>query len=417
VSVLTTFSSGKFNANFLGFRIRYYFHVTREALLRHKLILIFLFCLLTPGLDKIKMIGVPFSIVLNPGSSFIIKCFSILSILVFLSILVKSQIGSIRGGELRNYLVTLPISSAVNKKIDLIILMISLNIVWLAFFFGATDICLISSDNTLSYSYYVLYLAFIVTTIVFLLNLLYENIRNMLVLSVLLMLVARASISQSWILNIGLALFSILVSVIIVSKVHPSKQKRKFAWDNKIKVNERIINYPKRLNYCILLASVRSCKMAFIAKTSLCFVLTIALVAVVFYAITDEGLLLGSLILMGAQSYILSTLATIFSKNEIKYNIFHSIFQYNFFANRGIETLFIILLFILSLSPLVVFAFFVRPDYLLLILSIMAVNSVMIAINRLLYVFSFRFCFFTSMIGSAISIALQFMLIGVCFGK
>ena len=182
MSELTTYNSQIFNKKMFKFRIKYYFHETGEALLRHKLLLVFLFCLLAPGFQSIQLIGVPLSAILDPSFSFTIKCCSLFSLLAFLSILIRSQVKSIKGGELRDFLFTLAIPSSIDKKIDLIVLTISMNIAWLAFFFGATGISAISDDKLLLYSYYALYLAVIITIIVFLLNLLYKNVANMLVL-------------------------------------------------------------------------------------------------------------------------------------------------------------------------------------------------------------------------------------------
>lgn len=50
----------------------------------------------------------------------------------FLIILTKSQENFIKGGVFQDYLYTLGIPPNINKKIDLVIMIISMNIVWVA---------------------------------------------------------------------------------------------------------------------------------------------------------------------------------------------------------------------------------------------------------------------------------------------
>ena len=414
---LTTYNSQIFNKKMLNFRIKYYFHETGEALLRHKLLLVFLFCLLVPGFQSIQLIGVPLSVILDPSFSFTIKCCSLFSLLAFLSILIRSQVNSIKGGELRDYLFTLSIPTSIDKKIDLIVLTISMNIAWLAFFFGAKGLSAIPADNLLLYSYYALYLAVCVTTIAFLLNLLYKNVTNMLVLTVLLMLVALASIERNWILNFGLFLFGVLISARIVYKVQPIKQKFNAVNSNRAKLDGFISNHYLKLYSSILFATVRAQKTAFVFRITLCLLLTIALMNLLLADVAFENVFFICLILMGIQSYIISTLAAIFSKNELDYRLFHSIFQYNFLIIRSIETNSMVGIFLLSLAPLIVFGLFIKPAYFSLVIAIMIANIVTIAINRMLYVYSFRFCFFTSLINTVANVVMQYLLIGAFLGK
>jgi hypothetical protein len=330
---LTTYNLQIFNKKLLNFRIKYYFYETSEALLRHKLLLVFLFCLLAPGFKSIQLIGVPFSAIIDPNLSLTTKCFSLFSSLTFLSILIKSQVKFIKGGELRDYLSTLSTPSFIDKKVDLIILTLSMNIVWLAFFFGAARLSAISADKLLLYSYYALYLALIVTTTVFLLNILYENIKNMLVLALLLILAAIISIEQKWALNFALSLFSGLFSAIIAYKVQPSKQKTQVVNSNSVKLDVFISNYSFKLYCIILLATIRAHKKAFICRVFLCLLLTFVLVNLLLSDVEFETVFFIFLILIGSQSYIISTLATIFLKNELDYKLFHSIFPYNFYKS------------------------------------------------------------------------------------
>ena len=414
---LTTYNSRIFNKNLLNFRIKYYLHETGESLLRHKILLVFLLCLLMPGFQNIHLIGVPLSAILDPSLSFTIKCFSLFSLLAILTILIRSQSKPIKGGELRDYLFTLSIPSSIDKKVDLIVLTISMNIVWLAFFFGATGLSAISADNLLLYSYYALYLAMIVTIIGFLLNLLYKNIVNMLILTILLILVAIASIEQNWMLNFGLALFCGLFSSIVTYRVQPIKQKAQTVNSNRLELNGFINNTFLKLYSPILLATIRSYKTAFICRISLCVLLTIILMNLLFADVSFENVFFIFLILISLQSYTISTLSTIFSKNELNYSLFHSIFQYNFFINRCIEVVCMIEVFILSLTPLLIFSAFIKTAYFSLVVVMILANIATIITNRMLYIFSFRFCFFTSLINTVANVVMQYLLIGAFLGK
>jgi hypothetical protein len=368
-----------------------------------------------PGFKSIRLIGVPLSAILDPSVSFGIKFFALFSLLAFLSLFIKSQVKSIKGGELRDYLFTLSIPSSIDKKIDLIVLMISMNIAWLAIFFGATGISAIPANNLLLYSYYALYLALIITTIVFLLNLLYKNIVNMLILTALLMLMTLASIEQNWILNCGLSLFCSFFSSAIVYKVQPNKQRALGVKGNRANLDGFRNNHSLHLYSSILLATIREHKTAFVCRISLCLLLTVALINLLLADVTFENVFFIFLIIIGVQAYIMSTLAAIFSKNELEYKPFHSIFQYNFL--RPVEVIYIVGLFILALTPIVMMSILIKPAYLSLTIAIMISNIVTIALNRMLYAYSFRYCFFTSLINTIANVVMQYLLIGAFLGK
>lgn len=413
---LTSFNSREFNLNFLRFRIRYYLYKTREALLRHKLILIFLFCLLTPQFSNIKMIGMPFSAILDPNYTFSIKCLSIFSILIFLVILVESQASAIKGGELRDYLFTLPITYKHNKKIDLMVLMISLSIGWLAFIFGVNDIAKATMSNILLYSYYFLYLVMVASVITFLLNFLYRNIITMIILVLVLMLLAGTSIEKNWLLNIEVSIFSGLINVIMIRKAQPRWGKKKSRSSQPCLYKSTIIDSFK-LNGSLFFASMRAYKIAIIIRCLMCLLITVALVNIALCNIAIENLFIIFLVCMGSQLYVMSTLFIIFSKNEIEFKLLHLIYQYDFLLNRSIEVIGVWGLYLLFLSPLLIFVLFINPGYFLLVMSIIIANFATISINRMLYVYLSRFCYLTSLINIVFNVFMQYLIIGAYLGK
>ena len=91
MSELTTYNLSLFNKHLLKFRIKYYFKETGELILRHKLLMAFLFCLLAPGIEKIHLIGVPFFVIVAPGISLGIKLLSLAALLSFLFLLIRAQ--------------------------------------------------------------------------------------------------------------------------------------------------------------------------------------------------------------------------------------------------------------------------------------------------------------------------------------
>lgn len=417
MSELTTYNLSLFNKHFLRYRIKYYFKETGELVLRHKLLMVFLFCLLAPGFEKIYLIGVPFFVIVAPGISLGVKLLSLTALLSFLLLLIRAQTNSIKGGEFGDYLATLQAFAPHDKKIDLIVSLLSLNVIWFALFFGGAALTRITNNISLLYSYYALYSSLIVAIMIFLLNVLYKNIQNIVFLTLLCMLIALASTQQNYLLNFGAALFSGLSCIIIAYSIQPDKQKTQAVKVNKKQVKKSISNHPINLYFLTQLATVRAHKTAFIIRFSIATLLSIATIHLLLSTELVDNMFVVLLIVIGIQTYILSTWSTFFSTNEQDYSLFHSIFQDNLLIKQGVEIICIIAGLFLSLIPLTIFLAFMKPIDVVLLAGIIFASTFTIAINRILYRYSLRFCFFTSLINTVANIVMQYLLIGAFLGK
>jgi hypothetical protein len=378
----------------------------------------FLFCLLAPGIEKIHLIGLPFFVIVAPRISLRIKLLSLTALLSFLFLFIRAQANFIKGGEFGDYLSALQRFSPNDKKIDFIVSMLSLNVIWVALFFGATGFTSITSNASLLYSYYALYSSLIIVIMIFLLNVLYKNILNIVFLTLLCMLIALGSIQQNSLLNFGVCLFSSLLCIIIAYNTEPYKQKTQ-----PVKVNIRPLikaitnHHPIKLYFSTQIATLRAHKTTFTIRLSITTLLSIATI----YLLSSSTELVDNmfvvlLILIGIQTYILSTLSAFFSKNEQDYNLFHSIFHDNLLVKQGIEVLCIGFGLFLSLVPLAIFLAFMKPIDILFLTIIIIVHMLTITINRMLYRYSLRFCFFTTLINTVTIVVMQYLLIGAFLG-
>lgn len=410
---LTTYNLSLFNKHLLKFRIKYYFKETGELVLRHKLLMAFLFCLLAPGIEKIHVIGVPFFLIVAPGISLGIKLLSLTALLFFLFLLIRAQANSIKGGKFGDYLATLQAFSPHDKKIDLIVSLLSLNIIWFALFFGGAGLTHITNNT----SYYALYSSLIIVIMIFILNVLYKNIQNIVFLTFLCMLIALASTQQNSLLNFGVCLFSSLSCIIIAYSTQPYKQKTQAVKTNKKLLKKSITTHPNTLYFLTQIATVRAHKAIFIIRLSITTLLSVAAINILLFS-TElvESMFVVLLILIGIQTYILSTLSTFFSKNEQDYSLFHSIFHDNLMVKQGIEIICISAGLFLSLIPLMIFLALMKPIDVLLLTGIIITSMFTITINRMLYRHSLRFCFFTSLINTVANVVMQYLLIGAFLG-
>ncbi len=105
-----------------------------------------------------------------------------------------------------------------------------------------------------------------------------------------------------------------------------------------------------------------------------------------------------------------------FFKNEHDYCLFHSIFHDNLLLKQGMEIICISTGLFLSLIPLMVFLAFMKPIDFVLLTGIFMASTLTITINRILYRYSLRFCFFTSLINAVANGVMQYLLIGAFFG-
>ncbi len=418
MSELTTYNLSLFNKQLLKFRIKYYFKETGELVLRHKLLMAFLFCLLAPGFEKIHLIGVPFFVIVAPGISLGIKLLSLTALLSFLFLLIRAQANFIKGGKFGDYLASSQAFSPNDKKIDLIVSMLSLNVIWFALFFGGAGLTHITNNTSLLYSYYALYSSLIIMIMIFLLNVLYKNIQNIVFLTLLCMLIALVSTQQNSLLNFGVCLFSSLSCIIIAYSTQSYKQQTQPVKADTMPLIKAITNHhPIKLYFLTQIATVRAHKAAFTIRL---FITTLLSIAIIYLLLSStelaESMFVVLLILIGIQTYILSTLSTFFSKNEQYYSLFHSIFHDNLLVKQGIEVLCISFGLLLSLVPLAIFLAFMKPIDVLLLTSIIIVSMLTITINRMLYRYSLRFCFFTTLINTVAIVVMQYLLIGAFLG-
>ena len=163
---------------------------------------------------------------------------------------------------------------------------------------------------------------------------------------------------------------------------------------------------------------MRAHKTAIIIRLSVCILLTIAIIySLLSTAEPFENMIVVLLVLIGIQTYLLSTIATFFSKNEQDYSLFHFICHDNLLLKRGAEIACLVAGLLLSLFPLIIFVAFMKPPYLASLTGIIIANIFTISINRVLYTYSLRFCFFTSLINTVANIVMQYLLIGAFLGK
>lgn len=417
MSELTTYNLSLFNKHLLKFRIKYYFKETGELILRHKLLMAFLFCLLAPGIEKIHLIGVPFFVIVAPGISLGIKLLSLAALLSFLFLLIRAQEKFIKGGEFGDYMAALQAFSPHDKKIDLIVSMLSLNVIWFALFFGGAGLTHITNNTSLLYSYYALYSSLIIVIMIFLLNVLYKNIQNIIFLALLCTLIALASTQQNSLLNFGVCLFSSLSCIFIAYRTQLYQQKTQVVKADKKFLKKSITNHRIKLYFLTQIATIRAHKAAFTIRLSIATLLSIATIYLLLSSIElVESMFVVLLILIGIQTYILSTWSTFFSKNEQDYSLFHSIFHDNLLLKQGMEIICISTGLFLSLIPLMLFLVFMKPIDVLLLTSIIMASTLTITINRMLYRYSLRFCFFTSLINAVANIVMQYFLIGAFLG-
>lgn len=322
------------------------------------------------------------------------------------------------GGAFREYLHTLYIPASVHKAVDFIILLLSLNIVWLAIFFGGTNILHNAEDSLFISSQYCLYASTVFVLCTLLLNFLYKKIANGTMTFSALLLIIIISKQGNWLLNFGVGLSISLLCGIILGTVQPYLREQKYSF--KIPHFD-VLNGFKSLSslkniFIIQLAVLRKNKISFLIRFTICFALSLLILQVLNSQETvdnRQGLIL---VLMGLQTYILSTLFTLFEKGKLEHLLFHNIFPYQRHNQPIKEVIFIWTGLILTLIPVFLFCIFSLKNYFSLILIIFAMSGVVLAINRLLYTQSLQFCLFSSLLNSVGSCVVQYLFLGAYYG-
>lgn len=410
---LTQLDKNYFNYQFLKFRAQYYFNETKELIARHKLLTAFIICLLAPGVKNIQAIGIPFYALIDPSITFKAKFIYLVALLFFLLSLTKAQSSFIKGGAFREYLHTLYIPLRVHKAVDFIILLFSLNMVWLAIIFGGANI-LHTKDSLFQASQYCLYASTVFVLCTLLLNFLYKRIAKGVMVFLALLLIIVISKQGNSLLNFGVGLSISLLCGIILGTAQPHRYEQKYSF--KIRHFD-ILNGLESIHslkniFIIQLAVLRQNKISFLIRFTLCFAISLLTLQVLNSQETvdnRQGLIL---VLLGLQTYILSTLFTLFEKGKLEHALFHSIFPYQKQAQPIKEVILIWIGLMLALMPMFLFCIFSLKNYCLLILVIFAMNGVVFTINRILYALSPRFCLFSSLLNTVGICVIQYIFLG-----
>lgn len=408
---LTQVDRDVFDQHFLKFRLKYYFTETKEFLARHKLLSVFIICLLAPGVEHIQALGMPFYALIDPSNTLKEKLIYLVSLLLFLLAITKTQLPFIKGGEFREYLHTLYIPSRVYKKVDFILLLVSLNIVWVAVFFGAANILHHSKGPWFVSSQYSLYASTLLAIITLLWNCLYRKIANGILLFSVLIFVVYSSMQGSWLVNYSVSCFVVFLSGLIIWTVQPFVAKKNFKTGSLLVLN----NYKGMSIFLMQLAVLRENKRALITRLILCFAVSGLLIQVFSSQEELENRDAIVIVLASLQTYILSTLFILFEKGKLDYSLFHQVFPYQWKMNYVKEISIIFILLSVILFPIFLFCLFSFKNYIFLLLAILMMSAIGLIINRSLYALSLRFCLFSSLLSTLGSGVVQYMVLGAYF--
>jgi hypothetical protein len=407
-----------FNHQFLKFRIQYYFKETKELLARHKLLIAFIICLLAPGIKNFQAIGIPFYALIDPAITFKAKSIYLISLCFCLLAMTNAQSSFINGGAFRVYLHTLYIPANVHKAIDFIILLLSLNIVWVAIFLGGVRILYETKDPLFISSQYCLYASTVFVLCTFLLNFLYKRIANGVVIFFVLFLVTFISTQNNWLLNfeVGIAIF--LLCGFIVWTLQPDHQVKKYSFKTS---HTNVLNGFNSLDslkniFIIQLAVLRKHRISFLIRFIACLALSLLILQIFNFQKTINNRQGVILVLINFQTYILSTLFILFEKGKLEHILFHNIFPYQKQAQPIKEIILVWTGLMLTLTPIFLLCSFSLKNYFSWVLIIFAMNGVVLAINRNLYTQSLRFCLFSSLLNTVSCCVVQFIFLGAYYG-
>lgn len=403
--------TNRFNVLFCKYRIKNYVNETANILTRHKILFAFIICLLAPGVNNLPKIGLPFFEIINPTATMPLKLLCIGGVLAFSIMLTNAQSNFIKGGKLRNYLNLFDISTNAHKKIDLTILIISLNFIWLAIILGSMFIYTYRYNTSNVLSLFCLYFSFILGYLVLLLSQLYKNKKYALVLLLNLIFIASISSFQIPLINFGGAILSSLYSYFIFEKMVPLETKRN---SGKLSISSHNpLSQSIRVFFALQCSSYRQHTKLFITKLFYCFALSAFLIYLTMtqeFSINKIGFFIT---ILGFQIFLLSTLFSLFQKDEIDCTLFHKIFPYQKHLKYFKEVIFIFLLFLCSNTLLLLYLITENRALFIIIFPLILSSFLPFTLNRLLYRLSLRLCLFTSLMSSVFWIVIQYLLIGV----
>lgn len=314
----------QFNRLFCKYRIKNYVNKTSDYLTRHKLLLAFIICLLVPGIENLPKIGMPFFSIVDSTTTIPLKLLFIGSILVVSLVLTNAQANFIKGGPFRDYLTSFDISISAHKKIDFIVLAISLNIIWLSIALGASFIYTESTNPWMAVSLLCLYVSFIANYLVLLLNNLYGNRKHLLLLLLNLVAIAFISTSTMIFIHFAGAVLTSLFSIMLFWKTEPADKTLKAGQLAK-KHHKKQSSNSLKLYFTIQYAIYKQHKKVFLTK-----ILTSTLINIfLLYFTAAEHFKRDSLgffiTILGFNTYTLSTLFSVFQQEENEYQLFHTL--------------------------------------------------------------------------------------------
>ncbi|MCW8451815.1 hypothetical protein [Legionella quinlivanii] len=414
--MLETYFSNKnsFNILFCQYRIRNYFNETADFLTRHKLLVAFIICLLVPGVHNLPKIGIPFFEIINPLASIQSKLMCLGIILAFSLMLTNAQSNFIKGGKLRNYLNTFDISAHTHKKIDLLILALSLNFIWIAIVLGVGFIYTYTQNVIGLFALFCLYLSFIFNYLVLLLSHLYSNKKSVLLMLVSLIFIACISLLKIPFANYTGAILASLFSLFIFWREIPSG-KEDSSGKRVNGYNKQLMSNSLSLYFTIQLATYKQHRKLFLTKTLYCTMLNVFLVYLALrqnFNINHIGFFIT---ISGFGIFMLSTLFSVFQQDEKNYTLFHTIFPYQSFLKYVKEITVAFLIFLVTGLPLLFYLGINNASLFIVIGTAFLMSFIPLTINRTLYWLSLRFCFFTSLINSILWMIAQYWILGGIF--
>lgn len=401
---------------FLAMRKKYYFYETKALLSRHKLLLVFFMSVLVPGIKNIPMIGTPFFAVINPTLPIFSKAVYMVSLIIFLLGFTHAQSMFINGGPFREYLNTMYLARYHQKRIDMVLILISLSFVWIGIILGGTQLYYFSENKLAVISYYGLYVAMLSAILVMLLSMLYKNMRDILLLSTCIALIGVVSTIQvgslNWIVSIGVS----IVSVMVMLKSQPKRSQESIGtYKEKIDLKKSFVGLK---SYIILqIAVYRRNKNPFLLRFFLC----ICIAALSFYLNYFEKTFINKIqtiiLPISCFSYCASTVFTFLSEDELQCSVFHRIYPSSLLNKHIIEVIMLSGILILSFVPTIILI--LSKSFLLsCVLGIsLIMNALSLFVNRYLYAYSLRYCLFTSTVNTIVNLYIQCLLIGGFLGN
>lgn len=325
--------------------------------------------------------------------------------------LTNAQSNFITGGKLRKYLKIFDISANVHKKIDLIILIISLNFIWLAIILGSVFIYTYRYEINNPASIFCLYLSFIAGYLILLLSQLHKNKKYVAGLLFNLIFIAYLSSFQITLINYGEAILASLFSYLIFKKIVLLETKTK-SGKLSITSDNRFSQLIRDL-LALQCASYRKHNKLFRTKFLYCFVFStylIYLATISKFSVDKIGFFIT---ILGVEVFLLSTLFSLFQKDEIACQLFHEIFPYQKYLKYFKEIILVFLLFLLSNIPFLLYLMIENRAFFVMFLPLVLSNSLLFSLNRLLYRVSIHLCLISSLISSVFWVVIQYFLLGV----